>query len=499
MKETDARLLTFIRAVESTDYEQDLLQQGDREHAIHVARKSIAHSGREGERHETFLVQRAEVLFERLARRNPAMEKVLRIAEWPRWVSIGLPFAGLFLGLAASELTSDRRINLIAFPLAGMLLWNLVVYLLLLAQQFRNRASAEGASAGFAFLVRGRKKLAERSDGELSARNAMAAGIARFTEDWLRNAHGLFNHRMQAALHLSAVGFAIGIVGGMYLSALALEYRAGWESTFLDEVDLHRGLTWLLGPASWLTGIAIPNPDALRSLRWGPDQTGGNGADWIHLYAATALLFIVVPRLILWAAHGHRARRLAGNFPLAVGSDPYYLRLLRPLELAAGEVCIVPYSYHPSDAVRKSLAEIIASSFGPQMRIKFQTPIPYGAEDDAVSTFSQAGNLPSAILLLFNLGATPEQENHGAFIDGMQRLVRSQGQGTQLGIILDESSYRRKAALQGAEGRLTSRRATWNDMLQRLDAEAAMLDLETDNVTDMAEQMEAILWSPMQR
>ena len=88
------------------------------------------------------------------------------------------------------------------------------------------------------------------------------------------------------ALHLAAVAVAAGALAAMYLRGLGLEYRAGWDSTFLDAQAVHRWLNLLLGPASALSGIALPEPAQLEALRFSTGP-GENAARWIHLYALT--------------------------------------------------------------------------------------------------------------------------------------------------------------------------------------------------------------------
>ena len=43
--------------------------------------------------------------------------------------------------------------------------------------------------------------------------------------------------RAETALHAGAAALALGLVAGLYVRGLVLDYRAGWESTFLDAGD----------------------------------------------------------------------------------------------------------------------------------------------------------------------------------------------------------------------------------------------------------------------
>ena len=60
--------------------------------------------------------------------------------------------------------------------------------------------------------------------------------------------------RIAALLHVAAAAVAIGLLGSMYLRGLVLDYRAGWQSTFLQADTVQRVLSTLLAPATALTG-----------------------------------------------------------------------------------------------------------------------------------------------------------------------------------------------------------------------------------------------------
>ena len=67
----------------------------------------------------------------------------------------------------------------------------------------------------------------------------------------------------------------------------------------LSEFALHvRAILGLVfGPASSLTGIALPRTDeAVGALRWTAGGGGGDAAPWIHLVAVTLGLYVVGPR-----------------------------------------------------------------------------------------------------------------------------------------------------------------------------------------------------------
>ena len=74
--------------------------------------------------------------------------------------------------------------------------------------------------------------------------------------------------RAARVLHLAAALFALGAVAGLYVRGLVFEYRAGWESTFLDAPAVHALLSFFLSPAAQLIGIPFPSVDQIAALRF---------------------------------------------------------------------------------------------------------------------------------------------------------------------------------------------------------------------------------------
>ena len=112
---------------------------------------------------------------------------------------------------------------------------------------------------------------------------------------------------VERVFHFAAAALALGLVAGFYVRGVGLEYRAGWESTFLGPTQVRQVVRLLYGPASLLTGLALPSsPAAIEALHWRGGAGGGPAAQWIHLMAATALIFVIVPRVLLGALPASR-------------------------------------------------------------------------------------------------------------------------------------------------------------------------------------------------
>ncbi len=496
MNETDARRLLLVRAVETEDQSEALLTREDRQQATSFAlgEGRSGGSGTSGpdrrRTDENFLARRSQFAFGRLATRFPAVAQACRAAHWPPWLNWLLPLVALLIGLATNEIDSGQRLNIIAFPLVGMIAWNLAVYGLL-AAAFVGRLARGRGPARPGFLARLAERAAAPARSRLDGQQPLGHALARFARDWAHHSARLTRARASRTLHLSAAALAAGVLMSMYLRALGLEYRAGWESTFIGPHGLQAILSLVLGPASALTGIPLPGLEQLEALRWTERSRGENAGPWIHLYATTAFLFIIGPRLLLSLWSAARAHRLRRQFPVPGRDDFYVRRLLRNAAGSGAEVRIIPYSFHPPDGGRRALQRLLSDVLGDGTRTTIEAPIAYGTEDEWLS---RAAFSPDTdyLVLLFNLSATPEAENHGAFVAGIKRRLAEGGTG--LAALLDESAYRQRLAGQaGAEARIETRRAAWEKVLGQHGVRPLSIDLEAGDAPNLVQRLEGAL------
>ncbi len=476
MTEDDARAFLLVRAVELQDGAEAVLTRDDRREATAAALAG----GPAGD--DAFLARRAEVLEERLLARFPAVRRATAAARWPGWLDWALPLAALALGAATSEIGGGKRLNIIAFPLLGMLAWNLTVYLSLGLGALRRAGGRGQGGNGFARLL---GRWAEPLGRKLDAQQALGRALRRFAGDWLSATAALTYSRASRALHLSAAALAVGALLGMYLRALGVEYRAGWESTFVGAETLRGVLAVALGPASALTGVALPDAAGLERLRWS-EGPGANAGPWIHLYAATAFLLIIGPRLVLAAWHAARAGRVRRTLPVGRADDGYARRLLRSASGEGAAVRVLPYSFRLPDRAADRLRQALGDALGAGTRTELEPSVAYGAEDERLATDGAGLGEADHLLALFNLSATPEAENQGAFVAGLRRLGEPRGAG--VAALVDEAAFRRRLA--GGDARLQARRAAWGTVLRPHGVEPVFVDLEEDEPAALVRALE---------
>ena len=483
MREDDARAIELVRAIETEDADGALLTREDRAQADAAARSaSVSLQGDRAER--TYLAERARFAAARLETRHPGIAGLLARSRWPRWLGVVLPLIALVAGIVANELGAGRRMDLLAVPLLGTIAWNLLVYLSLPFAALRgyrgpSRDPVSRAVGWFAGVTR----------RDFDRGTPLHRAADSFQRRWSQIGAPLSGARISRTLHLSAALFAAGIIAGIYLRALVVEYRAGWESTFLGPEAVHALLSTVLGPASALTGVAIPPADAFPALRWSAGD-GMIAGPWIHLWTATLAGLVVVPRLALATWQALRAARLAHSLPLGGREDFYLRRLLRAAGGEAGRVEVTPYAYTPDATTRGDLTAAFSRALGDSARVQIDDPVAYGEEDRWLAAHPPDPAVDYRVLL-FSISATPEAENHGAMAVSLGGMLKGQAGGTVLAALLDEGPFRARFAGQaGFDDRLKTRIEAWRDVLAPAGLVPLALDLSRGASDELAERLE---------
>jgi len=494
MNEADARLTLLVRAWETAPTGSVAWSDEDRAWAS----RGAALAEGEGAPADAFVAARARLAAARIAEREPAARRMLRALRWRPWAVWTLAAISLALGLATDALGASRQVNVLAPPLLALMLWNLAVYAAGAVRGIGGQAAAGPLArllapvlarfAGLGAPLRSgpRAEAGAQSGEQRREESGHAAALARFGRDWARSSAVLNASRVARMLHLSAIAFALGALAGMYLRGLAFEYRAGWESTFLDAGQVRAILGIVLGPAAALTGIPLPDAASLHAIRLpGP---GAEAAPWIHLYAVTVALVVVLPRLALAARKLAIERGLADRFPLAL-DEPYFATLARSHRGEAATVVVAPWNHRASPAAERALRALSARLFGPTAKADILDPVAYGDEERAGERVfaalerlrespdsSQRQGTAAAVVALLPATATPETETHGVFVDALAAALPA---GAPLLALVDASAFVTRFGDDSlAARRLEERRLAWTRMLSTRGRATAFLDLE---------------------
>lgn len=437
MTEDEARAVVLLQALEAQP-PSALWTAEDRQWATRAAPQDLGADATRGER----LAARARVALQRLAARDRGIRRLLDARAWqPAWAGLALAI-GLLAGLASDALVGGAYFNLLSLHFWALIAWNLALFLWLAAASIRHTGGGG----------RSRRALAR-----LLVRATRAASLpAGFAARWAQAGAALSAARAALLLHLAAAGLALGLIAGLALRGLVLDYRAGWASTLLGPDTVRDVLALALQPALALSGSTLPAD--FEALRVTPGQpAAASAAPWMGWMALQLLLVVVLPRLLLAAWAGWRARRLALDFPLDTQAPAFD----RWLPAAAGTLWVLPHGAAPAPAAAAGLRAMLAAGFGSEAALHWADPLPWG-EEDRVPTPPPGARA----LLLVDLAATPEAEVHG-------RLLQALAASDPL-IVAERSGFVRRF---GAGERLAQREAAWRALAgERVFVSAALAD-----------------------
>ena len=290
---------------------------------------------------------RAEFLFDHL---SSAYRSVLHLAKLPAPLTLPLCLIALVLGFATNLLGPAAKIHVVRNPVLLLVAWNLFVYLVLLLvflakPREKNLVSSFSKPAGAnqpaqnpqrtvspakinipwlaMFFMPGLWHFFHRVALGVREKKQLADVVTRFSVNWYGVAGPLVVARWKVVLHLGALFLAIGAVAGMYFQGLFQGYEAIWSSTFItDEPSVLSFVHFLFGPSlfvSDLLGLGLASQiDAARLL----SPQGDKAAGWIHLFAITVMITIVIPRAALAAWQWRNIMQRRKDIGLAL--DAYY-------------------------------------------------------------------------------------------------------------------------------------------------------------------------------
>jgi hypothetical protein len=510
MTESEARQVLLLRAFEAAPGpgQGAASAHWTQQDATWASRATLEAEG-EGLAPEQFVARRAAQAMRRLGPREPLVAHSLSTRLWrPFWLVLAVVL-GLLVGGLANLVGGTQRINLLAPPVWGVIAWNLLVYAVLLWRGGRDVLSRQRRlpnawTRWWHDLLGPARDLASKAShrpGHAGADQSSGIDLGvlmqTFGANWTRASTPLTGARVAAVFHLGAAALALGLAGGLYVRGLALDYRVGWESTFLEANTVQGVLSRLLAPATALSGIGVPDVAGIEALRLGPGHAAavGQAAPWIHLYALMLMLAVVLPRLLLVAWSLLRSVRLARNFPLSL-DDPYYQRLFRHQRSEAARVWVLPYAQALSPAALQALPAMFKQWLGESAQLTVAPVLAFGAEDELA-----APHLPPAgttlVVALFDLTATPEAENQGRLLQALVAATPTAGAGAPVVLMVNETVFRQRFGAQA--GRLAQRRQAWEVLAAAQGSHAIWVDLESADGTAAEQQLQVALAAPVRR
>jgi hypothetical protein len=450
--------LLLTRAAEEADSRGEQIPFAEREAAT---RQALAVAGEPGpsatgnkirENQWRFLAARAGVLHERAQALTGEISVPLQTGR----IGAGLCLVALVAGFASHVAGLTHSFDLLALPLMLILLWNAVVYGICILGWIR-KPGTDGGHGLIARLVGSKIHSLDGSQPQNKARAAYVKSVASWLRSWVTPA-------VASWFHAGSACFVLGLLAAIYLRGLNKEYVVGWESTWLGAREVGAVVGGLLAPASWISGIPVPDsPEDWERLKRVPGNAGENAGPWIHLYAITMIGWIVLPRLVLsWVASA-RARRLRISPPPWHAEEPYLRRILS-LARQDGDFSIAILAFDIKNAgmmhdgaYRDALERLVRETWGQGARPCWLEGAAYGDEDGILSgAWADAVRCDGALLLV-DIHATPEDEVHGALLDAVVKHFAASRRGVLT--VLETSRFHPE--------RTRSRLALWQELASK--------------------------------
>lgn len=480
MKLSDIRDIVIAQSLEESDTGGRLLSDDEKRIAESAAGAPLP-TGTGKSKQNQFLAKRAAGLI------GTAESRLKGEVTWLRANPFRSKF-GLFalitvvvaaiIGYLTNELDDpDGRINILKFPLIGIILWNLIVYLCELFIIFRKDGASKGVSGIITRALYPPPVNLQRSDNEP---NVEFRARSVFLSRWRHLSFPALSARLKSLLHFTALILAASAITGMYVKGIAKQYNAVWESTFIkDGEQLRQILTTVLGPATIIKGDEIPPASDLNDWQAPNEKSQDNAAKWIHWYAITIGIYVLIPRLILGFIWLIRANAHDKTLPFRELAPNYYERVLAVSTGDSLSIGIVPYAHKPGDNVIQGIRTYMETHFERPVTIKWLDSIAFGDEEDA-----EAGDLKGLQpMLLFNFGSTPEKETHLALY---QKLAGDlPPDSTKYQVVLDCEAFDRKSeSFNDADERRTTRLEAWKKLFSTEDCEIHVISDHSIAVKD---------------
>lgn len=322
----------MVRAIESEDKSGRLVSRVEIEQLERRLFEEVRLATAQNKELDILLAldRRAELTLDIVAKRNASIAGMQHITPWRDWFVGGVPLAAFLLGIATDRIANPHRVDLLSLPFLVILLWNITLYVVLVSSSILRKQHR--TEAPFAPLVSWLARVAQRG-GRIRGLHYQVVCV--FQEALTRVTAQLHDQRMRGILHFSALAWGAGVAASLILRGVVVEYRAGWESTFLSAEQVHSVLSILFMPVTTLLSLDPFTLQEISNMRFGTGAglDASHGRRWVLLYAGLLGLVVVLPRLCLGLWAWWRARVLSIRVKLDT-SEPYFQDLLDKLSPA---------------------------------------------------------------------------------------------------------------------------------------------------------------------
>ena len=139
MEEHAARQVVLAQAIETGDTQGRLLGKAERDDINRRIREQTKNSTALAGplALQPVLHERAKLVLHTVEKRSPVLAALQQARPWQRWLVAGAPLAAFVMGVLTDRVANPHRVDLLSLPLLLIVLWNLAVYVVLVASNLR--------------------------------------------------------------------------------------------------------------------------------------------------------------------------------------------------------------------------------------------------------------------------------------------------------------------------------------------------------------------------
>ena len=475
LTELQAQQVTLVRVLEQTRDNDGLWSAQDAREATGATMDIMGAKPP----FDQFVARRAEWALEEINKRPSSKKIYLREPRWPILVGWLLVFLALLTGVISDHLATDRRVNVVEYPLVGLILWNLMVFVVILSRRISWSLSKKHKPVGTLIQWLGELRMREVF---LGPTRSQSSWFDQFQKEWNSLSASLNRIRLELVLHAAAMLFALGALASLYYRGAFKDYRAVWESTLFSAETIHSIACIVLTPGAILLNMQIPDVQHIASLRV-PGGTGESALNWLHLYAGSILVWIIVPRFLLAITSSFSRWHLRCSFPLPI-NGPYFTTLQAMRRGGNIGVLAIPFRYELTPQIRSNLSNLLKRIHGLTVDITIQQPVFMG-EDTKDWKAALGSDEHIAVFVVFNLTATAESDAHGQLL---KQILNDVGGRVPVIPIVDTGTYADRD-----KERFRQRCNQWRNVLDKIRCKPLFLNLSTPDDNDVQKELEARL------
>ena len=396
--ENKFKRITLLRALEENLGENALESESLRR---------FINSGAEDQNEKIWLLDRADIIEGTLEKRYGfSLNSFFKREKQMELLIFALLLVISFLsGLASNYLSPDGRVNLLLNPLVLLFLWNLLLYVCLL---FSPMVFKKFNSGGFispllkrisSYLVRKALPLMPGAERQ----KAFVSAVLSYQNYCFAANKRSYIIKGRMALGLAGIALAAGVVSGLYLRGLLVDYSFYIETTFTSASQLLESLVSVIfSPVAFAFHVELP---AIY---------GGRGQEWINFLALATLFYVVIPRSIILVLNWFSLLKRRGEWELDLTAG-YYRQILAPVFYREVSTALITYDCALDEVDERNILAEFEQEFHGRLSLKRRGSLQWGETFDG-----QEPEEEGVILLVFNGLETPEEEIHGAVIKSLR-------------------------------------------------------------------------------